>query len=92
MLLHGGKSEDNIKNFFNEVYELYVKVSALRCCWLWMQATLNVSVICVSYLEYTSMLQLNEFFCAMWFFPQPWPLSSTDEHMHTAFHESILSI
>ena len=27
MLLHGGKSEDSIKNFFNEVYELYVKVS-----------------------------------------------------------------
>jgi hypothetical protein len=27
MLLHGGKSEDTIRNFFNEVYELYVKVS-----------------------------------------------------------------
>ena len=26
MLLHGGKNEDSIKNFFQEVYELYVKV------------------------------------------------------------------
>lgn len=28
MLLHSGKSEDSIRNFFTEVYELYVKVSA----------------------------------------------------------------
>lgn len=26
MLLHDQKSEDSIKNFFNEIYELYVKV------------------------------------------------------------------
>mmetsp|Transcript_18838 Transcript_18838/g.41047 ORF Transcript_18838/g.41047 Transcript_18838/m.41047 type:complete len:135 (+) Transcript_18838:370-774(+) len=26
MLLHGGKSEDSIRNFFNDVYELYVKL------------------------------------------------------------------
>lgn len=26
ILLHAGKSEDTIRNFFNEVYELYVKV------------------------------------------------------------------
>ena len=26
MLLHDQKSEDSIKNFFNEVYEVYVKV------------------------------------------------------------------
>lgn len=30
MLLHGGKSDDNIRNFFAEVYDLYVKVS-LSC-------------------------------------------------------------
>ena len=27
MLLHGGKTEDSVRNFFNEVYELYVKLS-----------------------------------------------------------------
>ena len=26
MLLHTGKSDDNIRNFFAEVYDLYVKV------------------------------------------------------------------
>lgn len=29
MLLHTGKSEDTIRNFFNEIYELYTKVSSL---------------------------------------------------------------
>uniref|UniRef100_A0A7S1VQ48 Trafficking protein particle complex subunit n=1 Tax=Grammatophora oceanica TaxID=210454 RepID=A0A7S1VQ48_9STRA len=27
MLLHSGRSEDSIRNFFNDVYELYVKLS-----------------------------------------------------------------
>lgn len=27
MLLHTGKSEDTIRNFFNEIYELYTKLS-----------------------------------------------------------------
>lgn len=27
MLLHNGKNEDSVKNFFQEIYELYVKVS-----------------------------------------------------------------
>ena len=26
MLLHGGKSDESIRNFFQDVYELYVKV------------------------------------------------------------------
>lgn len=29
MLLHTGKSEDTVRNFFNEVYELYTKVILL---------------------------------------------------------------
>jgi hypothetical protein len=28
ILLHAGKSEDTIKNFFHEVYEVYVKVGS----------------------------------------------------------------
>jgi hypothetical protein len=31
ILLHAGKSEDTIRNFFNEVYELYVKVRTQAC-------------------------------------------------------------
>jgi hypothetical protein len=31
MLLHNGKADDAIKYFFQDVYELYVKVSDLRC-------------------------------------------------------------
>lgn len=26
MLLHGGRNEESIRNFFQDVYELYVKV------------------------------------------------------------------
>lgn len=29
MLLHTGKSEDTVRNFFNEMYELYTKVRSL---------------------------------------------------------------
>ena len=32
MLLHGGKNEDSIKNFFQELYELYVKVRDTTSC------------------------------------------------------------
>jgi Sedlin, N-terminal conserved region len=34
ILLHSGRSDDSIKNFFQEVYELYVKVSydSVRIC------------------------------------------------------------
>lgn len=35
MLLHGGKSDESIRNFFQDVYELYVKVryDLLRRSW-----------------------------------------------------------
>jgi translation initiation factor 2 beta subunit (eIF-2beta)/eIF-5 len=29
MLLHGGRSDDSIRNFFQDVYELYVKVCTI---------------------------------------------------------------
>lgn len=32
MLLHTGKNEDSIRNFFQDVYELYVKVGGHVCC------------------------------------------------------------
>jgi hypothetical protein len=35
MLLHDGKSEENVKGFFAEVHELYIKVGLqlLSCPW-----------------------------------------------------------
>ena len=38
MLLHGGKGEEVVKNFFNEVYGYYVKV----CCMISIIDCLNV--------------------------------------------------
>ena len=32
MLLHSGRSDDAIRNFFQDVYELYVKVSVVCSC------------------------------------------------------------
>lgn len=43
MLLHGGKSEDAIRNFFNEVYELYVKVREPRWCSLMCEGEMSES-------------------------------------------------
>ena len=31
LLLHDGKSEDAIKSFFKDVYEVYLKVTFLHC-------------------------------------------------------------
>lgn len=30
IILHDVKNDDGIKNFFNELYEMYIKVSSLR--------------------------------------------------------------
>lgn len=40
MLLHGGKNEESIRSFFQDVYELYVKVRVCHCCLL-LSATLS---------------------------------------------------
>jgi len=44
MLLHGGRSEDSIKHFFQDVYELYVKVSVLL-----LISLCHFSLFCSSY-------------------------------------------
>ena len=63
MLLHtGGKSDDNIKNFFQDVYELYVKVRftiSFRPCisWLVMSFSRGSLVLFVS-----SQFSMNPFY------------------------------
>lgn len=34
MLLHGGKGDEVIKSFFNEVYAYYVKVNNFSLCFM----------------------------------------------------------
>lgn len=41
MLLHEKKDEDGVKNFFNEVYELYLKVKLLQYVFANLQILLN---------------------------------------------------
>jgi hypothetical protein len=61
MLLHSGKSEDSIRNFFTEVYELYVKVSATNEHGDWNQKEGSIAfseVLSIFLVFYESILSI----------------------------------
>ena len=72
MLLHTGKSEDTIRNFFNEIYELYTKAStrSWKCIIVWFlpfkncynwSSSLTFSLFFVNYLHMNIVAEYESF-------------------------------
>lgn len=73
MLLHGGRNEDSIRNFFQDVYELYVKVRrkagrAISSCmclllntWTWLLGLLFLQLSMNPFYRYDTPIKSESF-------------------------------
>jgi len=60
MLLHGGKGEEVVKNFFNEVYGYYVKVCCVFICVLCLVILFEICIIHLYLCLLPYILAINE--------------------------------